>query len=206
MYGVGAFVLAFAVLSVSVLRCSNVSPAYGFSSPIPSSIPSPTPVPTVFYPLPYPGRILQDNWLWYFKAMRDKIQYMVTVDSLKKADFALLYSDKRLGSSLTLFQNKKPDLAVSVLAKGEKYLEIAAGDEEAARKVGLNTNDFLTKLATASLKHREVIETQILPMAPEDLRPEIIKTLDYSKNTYKQCRDALAGKGIEAPKDPFNGQ
>ncbi len=206
MFAIGAFVLAFAILSVSVLRSVMVLPAYGFSSTIPSAIPSPTPIPDVLYSLPYPGSILPDNWLWYFKAMRDRIQYSVSTDVLKRADLALLFSDKRLGASVSLFQNKKPDMAVSVLTKGEKYLEIAMKDEAKARRVGINTDDFLVRLATASLKHREVIEEQILPLTPEDLRPEVVKAEDYSKSAYKSCRDILSAKGKESPKDPFNGQ
>jgi hypothetical protein len=207
LYGISAFVLAFVILSVSVLRSAAVAPAYGFSAtPIPVPLSTATPMAEIVYPLPYPGKILPDNWLWYFKAARDKIQYTVTTDALKKADLALLYSDKRLGASLTLFENKKPDLAVSVLTKGEKYLEIAAKDEMIARNKGIDTHDFLTRFATASLRHRQIIEEKIIPLTPEDLRPEVIKAVDHAKNSYKSCRDGLNSRGIDCPKDPFNGQ
>lgn len=206
LYGLSAFVLAFVILSVSVLRSSSVSPAYGYSTPPPLPKSTETPLPEINYFLPYPGGIHPDNFLWYFKAARDRVQYSITSDPLKKADFALLYADKRLSSSLILFENKKPDIASTTLAKGEKYLEVAAKDEEKARKAGINTNDFLIKLANASLKHRQVIEEEIMPLSPEDIRPEVVKAEDYAKETYKTCRDALNSKGIEAPKDPFNGQ
>lgn len=206
LYGVTAFVLAFAILSVSVLRSTNVSSVYGFSAtPLPAVL-QPTPMPEIVYGLPYPGKILPDNWLWYFKAIRDKIQYKITTDRLKKAELSLLYSDKRLGASLTLMENKKPDLGVSVLTKGEKYLDIARSDEEIARRAGLDTHDFLIKLATASLRHRQIIEEKILPLTPEDLKPEVVKAEDYAKNSYKACRDSLNSQGITCPKDPFNGQ
>jgi hypothetical protein len=208
LYGLTAFVLAFVILSVSVLRSASLSPAYGYSSPSPiaKTAPSPTPIPTINYFLPYPGGILPDNWLWYCKATRDRMQYLVTGDPLRKADLNLLYSDKRLGASLTLFENKKPDIAATTLVKGEKYLEEAVKDEETARKAGINTNDFLVKLANASLKHRQIIEEKIIPLAPEDIKPEIVKAEDHSKNTYKVCRDLLNSAGIAPPKDPFNGQ
>jgi len=206
LYGTMAFVLAFVILSVSFLRSASVSPAYGYSTPAPTAKTTGTPMPTIDYVLPYPGGILPDNWLWYFKAARDKVQYVVTSDPLKKADLNLLYSDKRLGASLTLFENKKPDLAASTLIKGEKYLEEAVKDEALARKAGINTNDFIIRLANASLKHRQVIEENIIPLAPEDIKPGIVKAEDYSKNTYKACRDVLNSKGMVTPKDPFNGQ
>ncbi|HKB88702.1 MAG TPA: DUF5667 domain-containing protein [Patescibacteria group bacterium] len=204
LYGVASFVLAFVILSVSVVRSAAVS--YGYSAPTPTTKIVPTPTPTINYFLPYPGKILPDNWLWYFKAIRDKSQYLITTDPLKKADLALLYSDKRLGGSVTLFENKKPDIAASTLTKGEKYLEEAVKDEEIAKDRGINTNDFLIKLANASLRHRQVIEEQILPLTPEDMKPVVIKSEDYAKNVYKTCRDALNSASITLPKDPFNGQ
>jgi hypothetical protein len=208
LYGLTAFVLAFVILSVSFLRSASLSPAYGYSSPAPTAknAPSPNLILSINYFLPYPGGILPDNWLWYFKAIRDRMQYLVTGDHLRKADLNLLYSDKRLGASLTLFENKKPDIAATTLVKGEKYLEEAAKDEEMARKAGINTNNFLIKLANASLKHRQIIEEDIISLAPEDIKPEIVKAEDYSKNTYKVCRDLLNSAGIAPPKDPFNGQ
>jgi hypothetical protein len=206
LYGVAAFVLAFVILSVSVLRSCSVAPAYGYTTPSPSTAINPTPAPVINYTLPYPGRILPDSWLWYFKAARDKFQYMITTDPLKKADLALLYSDKRLSGSQILFENNKPDIAATTLAKGEKYLEEAAKDETIARKVGLNTNDFLLRLANASLMHRQVIEEKLLPHSPEDIKPELVKAEDYSKTTYKSSRDVLSSNGITTPKDPFNGQ
>jgi hypothetical protein len=92
------------------------------------------------------------------------------------------------------------------LSKSEKYLEEATKMEARARESGEDTSAFLVKLATASLKHRQVIEGSILPMAPEDGRPEVIKAGDYAKNAYNFCRDALNSKGIATPKNPFDGQ
>ncbi len=203
LYGLGAFVLAFVILSVSFLKSCSITSAYGYTTPSPTVLAATS---TIDYVLPYPGKIMPDNGLWYFKAARDRFQYTITTNPLKKAELALLYSDKRLGISLTLFKDKKPDIAASTLTKGEKYLEEAAREEALARKVGMDTNSFLIKLANASLKHRQVIEEEIVPLAPDDVKPGVIKTEDYSKNIFKSCREALNSKGITAPKDPFNGQ
>jgi hypothetical protein len=108
--------------------------------------------------------------------------------------------------SRDLFENKKADTALPTITKGEKYLEVASKEEGVARSKGVDTTSFLTKLALASLKHRQLIEESILPIAPEDARPEIVKTEDYAKNIYKSSRDALNSRGIVAPKDPFDGQ
>lgn len=201
----GAFIFALLILSVSLFRSASV--AYVFATPTPPA----TPVLgaksiDIDYQFPFPGEIQPDSSLWTLKVVRDRIWYLVSFNSLKKAELALLFSDKRLLSGVYLFENKKPDIGFSVLGKGEKYLEIAAREEEKARLGGIDTSEFLIKLANASLKHREIIEESILPISPEDARAEIVKIEDYSKNAYKTSRDALNSLGKIPPKDPFDGQ
>jgi len=202
LYGFVVFALAFGILSVSVLRSASISYVFAVSSPTPTPV-SVTKITKVDYQFPYPGSIMPDNILWSLKAGRDKLWYFITFNHSKKADIALLFSDKRLQLARTLFENKKPDIALSTLTKGEKYLEIAAAEEGIARAKGEDTSIFLTKLATSALKHREVIE-EMLAIAPEDAKPEMIKIEDYSKNAYKAARDALNSKGISSVKDPFD--
>ncbi len=203
LFGFVIFALAFGVLSISVLRSASISYVFAVSSPSPTPVTS-AKVTKIDYQFPYPGKVMPDNILWNLKAGRDKLWYLITFNHSKKADIALLFSDKRLLLSKSLFQNKKPDIALSTLTKGEKYLEIAETEEGLARAKGEDTSIFLTKLATSSLKHREMIE-EMLVIAPEDAKPEMIKIEDYAKNTYKAARDALNSKGIPAPKDPFDG-
>ena len=147
---------------------------------------------------------MPDSPIWTLKAMRDNVWYKITINPLKRAEIALLLSDKRLQMSKSLFENKKPDIGFSTLTKGEKYLEIAFADVNEAGKRGMNTSEFITKLATASLKHREVLD-QILEIAPEDAKPGIIKIGDYPKNIYKETSSILNSKGLSTPKSPFIG-
>ena len=199
--GLTVFVLAFGIFLVSALKSS---PAKIYANTVPTPVAAPKIV--VDYTMPYPGKTLPDNPLWSLKAIRDWTWYRFTGDPLKKAELALLFSDKRLISSKLLFESKKPDIAVSTLTKGEKYLEIAFNQEEIARKKGKDTSEFVAKLANAALKHRQVIEEELLPISPEDAKPEIIKVEFYAKNTYKLCTEVLNSMGKVSPKDPFNGQ
>ncbi len=196
------FLVAIAILSVSVLQTASVSYAVSVPTPAPKvAIENKT--SDIDYTFPYPGTILPDSPFWSFKAIRDKVLYTFTINPLKKAELALLFADKRLLLSKSLFENKKPDIALSTLSKGEKYLEIAVNQEWLARQKGVDTKDFLIKLATSSLKHRQFIE-EMLPLVPEDGKPTVIKTEDYCKNTYKSSRDALNSLGTTAPMNPFD--
>lgn len=202
LLSLSTFIVAFVILSVSVLQSASVS--YVFATQTPQNpVPLKNKIIDVDYTLPYPGSILPDSPLWGMKALRDKAWYLITGNPGKKAELALLFADKRIGASLTLFEAKKPDVALSTLSKGEKYLELAASEENIARGKGYNTSEFLKKLALASLKHRQIIETKIIMLAPEDAKPEIVKIEDYSKNSYKASRDALNSKAIPVPENPF---
>jgi hypothetical protein len=201
VFGLISFALAFVVLSVSVIESISVN--YVFATPIPVGVLG-TSSYNIEYYAPYPGRIRPDNILWPVKAGRDRLQYLLTPNPLRKAELALRFSDKRVVFSKELFEEKKPDTAFATLTKGEKYLEEAVKHEIVARERGIDTADFLQKLATASLKHRQIIE-EILPFAPEDAKPGVVRVLDYSKNSYKSARDALNSLGRPVPVNPFNG-
>ena len=197
----GVFAFAFAILSISILQSTSIS--YSFTAQTSESAVLGAKTPEVDYQMPYAGSVLPDNPLWVFKAARDRIWYLITSSPLRKAELALLFSDKRLESAATLLENKKANIAVSTLTKGEKYLEVAVTEEKIARAQNYDTSAFLTRLAVASLKHREIIEG-LMPLVPEDGKPLVIKTENYSKNTYRAASDALNSKGLPVPIDPFD--
>lgn len=155
------------------------------------------------YQFPTAGKVLPDNPLWTLKALRDRIWYLITSSPLKKAELALLFSDKRLISAKTLLEKDKPDLALSTLTKGEKYLEVAIDQEKIARKQDYDTSLFLIKVATASLKHYEVMEN-FMPLVPEQGKPLAIATENYPKNTYRMAKEILSSKGLTVPNCPFD--
>jgi hypothetical protein len=202
LYGIPFLILAFVILSVSVMDSIAVNYVFAAATPVNTPV---TTRPEVEYEIPYPGRVRQDSFLWVFKAIRDRIEFISNTNNLKKAELALLYSDKRLLLSRALLEEGKPDMAISALGKGEKYLEIAVKQEELAREKGVDTGKFLSNLATASLKHRQIVE-EMVPKVPEDAKPEVIRIADYSKNTYKYSYYLLNSKGLPAPINPFEGE
>ncbi|KKU04249.1 MAG: hypothetical protein UX88_C0002G0008 [Candidatus Woesebacteria bacterium GW2011_GWC2_47_16] len=199
-----AVLLAFAILSVSVLRVASVNYAFNGSLPVTLGETTEAGKIDVNYEFPYPGRILPDHPLWTLKALRDKLWLVVTVNPSRKAELLLLFADKRIAASRILFEKGKPELAFSTLSKAEKYLTEASKQEDENRKRGRDTKIFLTRLANASLKHREVIN-EILVIAPEDAKPEIIKIENSSRDVYKNSRNILHSLGMTAPENPFNG-
>lgn len=195
----GSLTLASLILIISIFRIAQIK--YVFSqSPSPTSPPETI---SVNYQLPYPGKICPDNLLWPIKALRDKIWLTVTINPAKKADLYLLLADKRLANAQALFAENKADLGIAVLTKGEKYLELAQEEERLAHAQGMNTKNFLERYTLATLKHRQIID-EILAIAPEDARPMIISTQNYSKSLYNEARDGLLQAGATVPTNPFD--
>jgi len=201
-------VLAFGILFTSVLKSASVK--YSFSQPTnhiqnsgPAVLGEQKEIEIDYY-LPFPGRILPDHFLWPLKALRDKLWLLVTTDAGKKAELKLLFADKRIVMSKTLFETDKPEIAFSTLTKAEKYLQEASNQEEKNREEGMETDEFLLKLAKAALKHRQVME-EILLIAPEDAKPGIIETQNAPRRVFGEKRDALLEQGLTPPQNPFNG-
>lgn len=157
----------------------------------------------VNYVFPFAGSVLPDSPLWKLKAARDRVWYIITSSPLKKAELALLFSDKRLVSAKILVEKGKFDVAISTITKGEKYLETATNQEIIARAEGYDTSLFLNKLALSSLKHREVLE-KLMPLLPEEGKPLVVKTENYSINAYNAATCALNSRGMPVPIDPFD--
>lgn len=198
-----ALTFAFAVLSLSVLRTASVR--YEFSSPVDKSnskVLAEEDI-NIDYNLAFPGRVLPDHILWPVKALRDKVWLLITTSQTRKAELKLLFADKRLGSAKILFQREKPEIGFSTLTKSEKYLEEAVIKERENREKGLDTSEFLQRLANASLKHYEVME-EIKAIAPEDAGPKIVEVQDYAIRAYESSRDGLLEEGIEPPENPFD--
>ncbi len=188
--------IAFAILSISIIKSTPPHKAYAYAPMVLSQKVESNKKEDIDYPLPYAGKINPDNTLWYAKVVRDKVWYIFTFNKEKKLELNLIFANKRLKSSVYLFENNKPDLGLSTLTKAEKYLELA---------VPKNADDafYLKKVATASLKHREVIENKILSLSPEDIAPQVNKINDYSKETYKKVRDLLYSTGQIPPENIF---
>jgi hypothetical protein len=200
-------VFAFFVLSMSVLQAASINYAFqdktSTSSGEEEGDTSKDNNIVIDYYLPYPGGILPDSPLWPLKALRDRFWQVVAIDSTRKAEVLLNLADKRLASSKILFEKDKSGLAFSTLSKGEKYLVQSVSLTQENSKKGINTSDFQIKLAKASLKHREVVE-EILKIAPEDAKPDIVRLLDSTKDSYNTTRDALRSKGLATPESPFD--
>ena len=152
----------------------------------PSSSSQPTPQPAVEYILPYPG-LLPDNPLYPFKAVRDRILGIMTINPVKRVEFNLLMADKRLQMGIFLSEKGKEKLAETTIAKGEKYLFVSAQEMAVLKPREDGLQGMLDRLNKAIIKHREAI-TQLKAKSS----PEFQTGYDASLMVVAQAGSALS--------------
>ncbi len=199
--GIGVLVLlAVTILGVSLLRSARIDCA--FTGEVSKVNPNGDESISIPYNFPYPG-MLPDSPLWPLKAFRDRAWLTVTLSGDKKAEVLLFLADKRMAAAKSLFEKGKAEIGFTTLTKAEKYLE------EASRQVGDCWNGkedqkgISYKVALSALKHREYMN-YLITIAPEDARPGIISSFNYSNDVFNRCRVSLLERGKQAPENPFN--
>jgi len=197
--------LAFSILFTSLFRVSSVNYSFHLEREVKAETVEKVEKKEIAYALAHPGGILPDSPLWVIKAIRDKIWLISSTNPSKKADLLLLLADKRLAGSKILFERGKAEIAYSSLTKAEKYLDEAAKVAYENSQKGIDTSSFYSRLSLASLKHRQVMG-EMVELAPEDARPQVIKILGYPENIYNQTKELLLSRGLTPPESPFAGQ
>ncbi|MBI3397029.1 hypothetical protein HY045_00985 [Candidatus Woesebacteria bacterium] len=183
-----SFVIGFFVFFASVIKASSaVKPTF---TPKPKQ---PILLSNLNNGISNSGMVLPGSLPWSIKAITDRMRIEATLDTYKKFDLILDTSGNRLMLSKVLFDSDKPDTGLSTLTKSEKYLESAYLIEERKREQGENTSNLLLKLRDASLNNQATIE-EILNVAPESLKPEIIKAGDISRRIYLASSKLLSLK------------
>ncbi len=114
----------------------------------------------IHYDLPYPG-ILPDHPLYFLKVMRDRLVGFLISDPVKKAEFNLLQSDKKLFAARMLFEDDKDELALETLSKSNNYMHNAISAANRAEEAGRDPSSVVQKIKTSIAKHKQAIEEVI---------------------------------------------
>ncbi len=133
------------------------------------------------YTLPYPG-LLPDNPLYFLKIIRDRITEFATRDNLKKAEFYLLTSDKRIAMATALAKKGRDKLAVDTFTKGEKYFFNIPRLVAESKKQGVSApSGFIDTLKLSNAKHHEVGETLIKDL-PQGMNDSLMEALRLNES------------------------
>ena len=137
------FLLSFSIFSAKIYAADNLSAS---SSSQQAS--------KINYELPYPG-LLPDSYLYIFRVIRDRIVGFLISDPLKKSEFDLLQSDKRLNAGIMLLNKGKTSLSLETISKAGNYFDEALVEAGKAKKQGMNVTEMMGKLRNALVKHEQ---------------------------------------------------
>lgn len=127
------------------------------------------------YELPYPG-MLPDNPFYFIKVVRDGIVKALISDPIKKAQFNLLTSQKRMYAGKLLIKKGKTQLALDTIEKSNNYLDNALASIMEAKKANIKNSDinpFLEQFNSVTIKYGEVLE-EIRPMVGSSYREKLL--------------------------------
>ncbi len=183
LFALPSVFLALIILMLSIFK--TVQPRFNLGTtppPVSNQIIIQT---TANYQLPMGEWIGPDSILWPIIAFVDRVNVISSFNPKDRALVLLSLADRRLVASQVLFRQGKPQLALGVLTKAEKYLESASLAERSARLNGENTDTILYKLSMASMAHIKTIESLLLD-CPEQARPMVVAISDYPKRLYNE--------------------
>ena len=146
-----------------------------------------SPAAKVEYELAYPG-VLPDNPLHFLKATRDKIVRVLINDPVKRAEFDLLTSDKRIYAAKILMDRGKSELSLTTLSKSNNYMDAAITAARKSKREGRDVDAVLSNLEHAILKHEEVakmILSRIDKKFSSQARKEIKRLSEFGKSVNK---------------------
>ena len=165
--------------SVSLALAQEVSP-----SPKQNMATAPA---QIQYALAYPG-VLPDNPLFSVKALRDKLVSFLINDPIKKAEFNLLTSDKRIAAAAILADRGKAEIALTTLSKSNNYMDAGISSVREAKSMGRSVDTVLHNLALAIKKHQQVASTMQKKLGKKfsaQLQAELSRLNNFEKAVNK---------------------
>lgn len=157
-----------------------------------NSSPSALQKQSVNYFLPYPG-ILPDNPFHFLKAARDRIVSLLINDDLKRAEFNLLTSDKRMYAGYMLVERGKMEQGFVTISKSNNYFHqaiSAAGDLKDSSEYDLD--GLYGRLSLSVAKHIELMRdlNSTIPKEQEDVyENELGRMEEFQKVVDKKMID-----------------
>jgi hypothetical protein len=110
------------------------------------------------YDFPYPG-ILPNHPLYIVKVARDHFVGFLINDPIKKAEFNLLQSDKKIFAAQLLFDSEEDPMGVDTLSKSNNYMHNAVSEAikaQSSKKVA--ADNIIGKIGVSINKHEEAIK------------------------------------------------
>lgn len=145
--------------------------------------------------LPDPG-ILPDNPFYFLKSFFEEMGTFFTIGELAKTERFLNLAEKRLAEAKALAEKGKSEVAERTMNRYREQLGWALTKAEQARMKGLNTDEILTKVSEATLRHQSVL-IDVYERVSEQAKPAIERAMENSMRGHEEALKAISGEKRE---------
>lgn len=140
--------------------------------------------------LPEPG-LLPDSPFYFLKSWSEAIGTFFTFGDVAKAGRYLSLSEKRLAEAKALVEKGKPEFAERAIGRYQEQLNRALTKAEEAKTKGLDTDEVLTRVSEATLKHEAVL-ADIYEKVPEQAKPAIERAMEAGARGHEEALEAIS--------------
>ncbi|WP_176233360.1 DUF5667 domain-containing protein [Candidatus Hakubella thermalkaliphila] len=145
--------------------------------------------------LPDPG-MLPDSPFYFLKSWAEDVGTLFTFGDVAKCERLVNLAEKRLGEAKALLEKGKPEVAEKALARYQEQLNSALSKAQEAKGKGLDTDEVLTKVSEATLKHQAVL-ADVYERVPEQAKPAIQRAIEAGMRGYEEALKAISGQKRE---------
>ncbi len=145
--------------------------------------------------LPDPG-MLPDSPFYFLKSLSENIGTIFTFGDNAKAERFLNLSEKRLSEAKALADKGNTEMAERAIERYQEQVENALSRAERARERGEDTDDVLTRVSEATLRHQETL-ADVYEKVPEEAKPAIERAMERAMRGHEEAMRAISDEKRE---------
>ncbi len=136
---------------------------------------------------------LPGDILYPVKLSTEQVRQVLATNDTAKAELYLTFANSRVEEVTALVERGRPEKADIAVNGYDKAIAMAIEKMEKASDKGLGIADTSEEVASATLKHLEVLEG-LLETVPDEAKPAIEKAIEVSAKGQENALRALAGE------------
>ncbi len=154
--------------------------------------------------LPNPG-MLPDHPLYFLKNLWEDIVTFFTFGEMAKAERYMFLAEMRMAEAFGLIDKGKDVFVERALERHQERLNRALAKAEQAKEKGMDTDDLLTRVSEATLKHQDVL-LRVIESAPEQAVPALERAMEQSMKGHERAFEAISSQKREEVREDIEAK
>jgi hypothetical protein len=148
--------------------------------------------------LPNPG-VTPDSTFYFLETWAEGIRTFFTFGDVAKAKRYTNLASERIAEAKEMIEKDNSKATEKALTRYEDHLDRALAHTEKAKQKDLDTEEVMTLVSEATLKHQYVL-ADVYEKVPEQAKDAIQKAMEKSMKGYEEALKAISGEKKEEMK------